>query len=133
VRRPQPQFVTHKSPTPNGKRYWYIIGRPHGERVRAWFDSEEQARKEAERRNQEMRKESSPGNITTKSDDIPGSVTTKSDDELSHLRKENNNLRLENDKLRAENSDLREYKRNAQEIFKEKEVEPISFDDQDKW
>jgi hypothetical protein len=128
VRTPQPQFVVHKSPTPNGKKSWYIIGRPHGERVRSWFFTESEAQKEADRRNQEMVKGSSPA---AKNDGkladaavLPSSTITETevfraiirdsppDDiesmdspwetarEISRLEEENSRLRKENAQMR---------------------------------
>ena len=74
MRSRQPEFVVHRSPKPNGKQYWYIIGRPHGERVRAWFDSEAEAKEEAERRNQEMQKGSPPVEVVVQTiDDLSDS------------------------------------------------------------
>jgi integrase len=56
IRTKQAEFKVYKSPTPNGKRYWYIIGRPAGKRIRAWFESKEQAEAEATERNLKIRK-----------------------------------------------------------------------------
>jgi integrase len=39
---------------PNGTKYWYIIGRPNGKRVRAWFDSEDEAKAEAKKQNSQL-------------------------------------------------------------------------------
>lgn len=113
MRTPQPQYVVHRSPTPNGKRYWYIIGRPGGRRVRAWFATETDARKEANRRNQEMRKgrsETASPALTIRSPGKPVVKITEeiSDDELLEIlnrpyvevAKEVQRLRQENTKMR---------------------------------
>jgi integrase len=47
-------FEVHHVEVPNGKRNWCIVGRPHGTRIRAWFGTREDAKKEAEKRNQEL-------------------------------------------------------------------------------
>ena len=56
MRKKQPEFRVYKSSTPNGNRRWYIIGRPAGKRIRAWFATKEQAEAEATERNVKMRK-----------------------------------------------------------------------------
>ena len=56
MRKKQPEFRVYKSSTPNGNRKWYIIGRPAGKRIRAWFATKEQAEAEATERNVKMRK-----------------------------------------------------------------------------
>jgi hypothetical protein len=99
MRRPQPQFVVHKSPKPNGKQSWYIVGRPDGQRVRAWFNTEEQALKEADRRNQEMENGSSPlstkdvGQLPT-ADKLPPSSTVT---ETEMFRAISRGMRLDDD------------------------------------
>jgi hypothetical protein len=127
VRTPQPQFVVHKSPTPNGKKSWYIIGRPHSERVRAWFDTEVEAENEANRRNQEMQKERSAkyGGKSAASAVLPP-LTVTDDDELfqtitgslREIAREILRLRQENTRLQKENTDLRNFQTEAREIFK---------------
>lgn len=47
-------FEVKKSRVPNGNKYWFIIGRPNGKRVRAWFDSEAEAKAEAKKQNSEL-------------------------------------------------------------------------------
>jgi len=42
-------FEVKISGVPNGNKYWYIIGRPNGKRIRAWFDSEADAKAEAKK------------------------------------------------------------------------------------
>ncbi len=37
MRKKQPEFRAYKSATANGNHKWYIIGRPAGKRIRAWF------------------------------------------------------------------------------------------------
>jgi hypothetical protein len=44
-------FEVKISGVPNGNKYWYIIGRPNGKRIRAWFDSEADAKAEAKKQN----------------------------------------------------------------------------------
>jgi hypothetical protein len=39
-----------------GDKYWYIVGRPNGKRIRAWFKTKEEAKAEAAERNIAMRK-----------------------------------------------------------------------------
>src|SRR6516225_4787815 len=56
MRKKQPEFRVYKSSTPNGNHKWYIIGRPAGKRIRAWFATKEQAEAEATERNLKMRK-----------------------------------------------------------------------------
>jgi integrase len=56
VRKKQPQFVVHKAKKPHGACRWYIIGRPDGKRIRAWFPTKEAADAEATERNVKMRK-----------------------------------------------------------------------------
>jgi integrase len=56
MRKKQPEFRAYKSATANGNHKWYIIGRPAGKRIRAWFATKEQAEAEATERNLKMRK-----------------------------------------------------------------------------
>jgi integrase len=56
MRKKQPEFRVYKSATPNGTHKWYIIGRPAGKRIRAWFATREQAEAEATERNIKMRR-----------------------------------------------------------------------------
>jgi len=55
-RRAKPEFAVFQSPKPNGGKSWYIDGRPHGKRVRAWFSSKEKAQAEATEQNIKLRK-----------------------------------------------------------------------------
>jgi integrase len=55
MRKKQPEFRVYKAKE-NGNRRWYIIGRPTGKRIRAWFETKEQAEAEATERNLKMRK-----------------------------------------------------------------------------
>jgi integrase len=52
----KPKFEVKKSTVPNGDLNWFIIGRPNGKRVRAWFPSKEKAQAEATERNIKIRK-----------------------------------------------------------------------------
>jgi integrase len=52
----KPEFDVKKSAVSNGGLNWFIIGRPNGKRVRAWFPSKEKAQAEATERNVKMRK-----------------------------------------------------------------------------
>jgi integrase len=54
MKRMKRLFELHHVKVPNGKRNWCIVGRPHGTRVRAWFGTKEEARKEADKRNREL-------------------------------------------------------------------------------
>jgi integrase len=47
-------FEVKKSAVPNGNKYWFIIGRPNGKRVRAWFGSEAEAKAEAKKQNSQL-------------------------------------------------------------------------------
>ena len=47
-------FEVQKSSVPNGSKYWFIIGRPNGARIRAWFATEKEAKAEADKRNKEL-------------------------------------------------------------------------------
>jgi integrase len=47
-------FEVKISGVPNGNKYWYIIGRPNGKRIRAWFDSEADAKAEAKKQNSQL-------------------------------------------------------------------------------
>ena len=60
-------FAIHYVKVPNGKRNWCIVGRPHGTRVRAWFGTREEAKKEADKRNQELADFGSKGLVLTAS------------------------------------------------------------------
>src|SRR5271165_150862 len=60
-------FEVHHVEVPNGKRNWCIVGRPHGTRVRAWFGTREEAKKEADKRNQELADFGSKGLVLTAS------------------------------------------------------------------
>jgi integrase len=55
-RNAKPEFEVKKSTVPNGEQNWFIIGRPNGKRVRAWFPTKEKAQAEATERNVKMRK-----------------------------------------------------------------------------
>jgi integrase len=52
----KPDFRIGYSKVLNGNKHWYIIGRPEGDRVRAWFRTKEEAQAEANERNTKMRK-----------------------------------------------------------------------------
>jgi len=56
VKTSKADFKVFYSANPNGKKHWYIIGRPEGKRARAWFDTKEDAQTEANERNLKMRK-----------------------------------------------------------------------------
>lgn len=56
MRKKQPEFKVYKATKPNGNRRWYIIGRPQGQRIRAWFATKEAAEAEANERNLKMRR-----------------------------------------------------------------------------
>jgi integrase len=58
-RRAKPEYQVFKAKNPNGDKSWYIVGRPNGKRVRAWFSSQEKARAEATERNIKLRKHGS--------------------------------------------------------------------------
>jgi integrase len=58
-RRARPEYQVFKAENPNGDKSWYIVGRPNGKRVRAWFSSQEKARAEATERNIKLRKHGS--------------------------------------------------------------------------
>jgi integrase len=47
-------FEVHKSSVPNGSKYWFVIGRPNGARIRAWFAKKKEAKAEANKRNNEL-------------------------------------------------------------------------------
>jgi hypothetical protein len=55
-RRAIPEFQVFESSFPNGKKKWYIAGRPNGVRIRAWFSTKEAAKAEATERNLKLRK-----------------------------------------------------------------------------
>jgi integrase len=55
-RNAKPEFVVKKSTLANSDLNWFIIGRPNGQRVRAWFASKERATAEATERNLKIRK-----------------------------------------------------------------------------
>ncbi len=55
-RNAKPEFRVRKSLRDNAGLKWFIIGRPGGKRVRAWFDCKEKAQAEATERNIQMRK-----------------------------------------------------------------------------
>ena len=50
-RRAISEFQVKQSAYPNAGRSWYIVGRPGGKRIRAWFDTQLVAEAEATRRN----------------------------------------------------------------------------------
>ena len=54
MRQQKRLFEIHKSRVPNGSKFWFIIGRPNGKRIRAWFASEKAAKAEADKRNREL-------------------------------------------------------------------------------
>jgi integrase len=55
-RRAKPEYEVFKASKPNGDKSWFIIGRPNGKRVRAWFSSKEKAQAEATERNIKLRR-----------------------------------------------------------------------------
>ena len=55
-RRAKPEYEVFKALKPNGNKSWFIIGRPNGKRVRAWFSSQEKAKAEATERNIKLRR-----------------------------------------------------------------------------
>jgi integrase len=55
-RRAKPEYQVFKAKKTNGKKRWYIVGRPNGKRIRAWFSTEEQAEAEANERNIKLRR-----------------------------------------------------------------------------
>lgn len=50
-RRAISEFQVKQTAYPNAGRSWYIVGRPGGKRIRAWFDTKLLAEAEAEQRN----------------------------------------------------------------------------------
>jgi hypothetical protein len=50
-RRAISEFQVKQTDYPNAGRSWYIVGRPGGKRIRAWFDTELTAEAEATQRN----------------------------------------------------------------------------------
>jgi len=50
-RRAISEFQVKQTTSPNAGRSWYIVGRPGGKRIRAWFDSKRVAEAEATQRN----------------------------------------------------------------------------------
>ena len=55
-RRAKPEYQVFRTAKPNGEKSWYIIGRPAGKRIRAWFDTKEAAVAEATERNIQLRR-----------------------------------------------------------------------------
>src|SRR5882757_990553 len=47
-------FEVKISGVPNGNKYWYIIGRPNEKRIRAWFDSDADAKAESQKQNSQL-------------------------------------------------------------------------------
>jgi integrase len=56
ARHAKPEFKVQRSSVPNGEMSWFIIGRPNGKRVRAWFPTKEKAQAEATERNIKLRR-----------------------------------------------------------------------------
>ena len=50
-RRAISEFQVKQTTYPNAGRSWYIVGRPGGKRIRAWFDTRSVAEAEATQRN----------------------------------------------------------------------------------
>ena len=50
-RRAISEFQVKRTAYPNARRSWYIVGRPGGNRIRAWFDTQLVAEAEAMERN----------------------------------------------------------------------------------
>jgi hypothetical protein len=55
-RHAKPEYEVKKSSVPNGRLYWYIIGRPNGVKKRAWFPTRAKAQAEATERNIKLRR-----------------------------------------------------------------------------
>jgi hypothetical protein len=58
-RRAKPEYQVFragkKDGKPNGTKKWYIVGRPEGKRIRAWFETKEAAEAEATEQIREIR------------------------------------------------------------------------------
>jgi hypothetical protein len=50
-RRATSEFQVKQTAYPNAGRCWYIVGRPGGKRIRAWFDTQRLAEAAAAERN----------------------------------------------------------------------------------
>ena len=50
-RRAISEFQVKRTDYPNAGRYWYIVGRPGGKRIRVWFDTKLMAEAAAAKRN----------------------------------------------------------------------------------
>jgi integrase len=50
------EYQVFKSKKPNGKKQWFILGRPNGKPIRQWFSSKELAGAEATKRNAQLRR-----------------------------------------------------------------------------
>ena len=50
-RRAISEFQVKQTAYPNAGRCWYIVGRPGGKRIRAWFDTQQVAQAAATQRN----------------------------------------------------------------------------------
>jgi integrase len=55
-RRAKPEYQVFKAKKPNGKNRWFIVGRPNGNRIRAWYPTEEAAKAETTERNLKLRR-----------------------------------------------------------------------------
>src|ERR1700676_3817766 len=55
-RRAITEFQVKQTGHPNAGRRWYIVGRPGGKRIRAWFDTKLVAEAEAKQRNLSIRR-----------------------------------------------------------------------------
>jgi hypothetical protein len=55
-RNAKPEFQVFKASKPQGSLSWFILGRPNGKRVRAWFPSKEKAQAAATERNIQLRR-----------------------------------------------------------------------------
>jgi hypothetical protein len=50
-RKAKSDYQVKQAQVPNGGKSWYIIGRPNGQRKRAWFATKAEAQAEAQERN----------------------------------------------------------------------------------
>jgi hypothetical protein len=55
-RQAKPEYQVFEASEANGNKSWFILGRPNGKRIRAWFPSKEKAAAEATERNIKLRK-----------------------------------------------------------------------------
>src|ERR1700730_6515497 len=50
------EYQVYRSKKPNGKKTWFILGRPNGVTIRKWFSSKELAGAEVTKRNAQLRR-----------------------------------------------------------------------------